>query len=41
MDSAHFLKLCRDCGLLDKHTGTTEVDLVFCYVSFRLVGLAL
>lgn len=33
MDSAHFKKLCNDCGLLDKHTGITEIDLVFCYVS--------
>lgn len=33
MDSAHFQKLCRDCGLVDKATGITEIDLVFCYVS--------
>jgi len=37
MDGAHFQKLCRDCGLLDRHTGPTEVDLVFTYVSVLLL----
>jgi hypothetical protein len=33
MSGAHFQKLCRDCGLVDRATDITEVDLVFCYVS--------
>lgn len=38
MDGAHFQKLCRDCGLVDKNTGVTEIDLVFCYVSQHVLS---
>jgi len=29
MDNVHFAKLCRDCGLLDRHFTTVDVDLIF------------
>lgn len=41
MDGAHFQKLCRDCGLVDKHTGITEIDLVFTSVSWHSTLLLL
>lgn len=32
MDGRCFLKLCKDCGLMDKKLGSTDVDLIFAKV---------
>lgn len=32
MDGRCFLKLCKDCGLIDKKFGSTDVDLIFARV---------
>ncbi len=32
MDSAHFLKLCRECDLLGHKLTATDADLIFCKV---------
>eukprot|EP00879_Flechtneria_rotunda_P023090 GHRR01024409.1.p1 GENE.GHRR01024409.1~~GHRR01024409.1.p1 ORF type:complete len:485 (+),score=160.85 GHRR01024409.1:930-2384(+) len=35
LDSFHFQKLCRDCGLQGKHLHTTDVDLIFTKVKAK------
>jgi hypothetical protein len=35
MDNAHFAKMCKECGLIDKVFTTTDVDMIFTKVKAK------
>lgn len=35
MDNSHFSKMCKECGLIDKHFTTTDVDMLFTKVKAK------